>query len=148
MSDNQPILARLHAIFAALMAYQRVLIYLHNLLAIVPIMVILMLLVPLYTDGLGGNIGMGSGIPLAYLVFNQGMRRIMNHGHSWRGGTGPSVHWWWRGGDMAAVAMENRDYIFLNDDNDPNGRIWDDDNDKDIRNPINQRRRRRKLKRL
>ncbi len=94
--DNQLILARLLAIFTALTAYCHALIYLHNFLAIIPIVVILTLFVLMYTNGLGGNIGMGSGVPLAYLVFNWGMRRIMDHGHSQWGGTGLSVHWWWR----------------------------------------------------
>jgi hypothetical protein len=141
--------ARSFAIFAALTACCRALVYLHDLLAIGPIVVILTLLVPMYTVGLGDNTGTGGGIPSAYSVFNRGMRRIMDHGHGRRGGTGPSVRRRRRGGYMAASAAKNCDYVALDDDNDPDGGgIWYDDGDGDIRNPINERRRRRRLERL
>ncbi|KAL3792717.1 hypothetical protein ACHAW5_005822 [Stephanodiscus triporus] len=74
---DRSIVVRSIATLATLYVYRRALLYLHDLLAIGPLVVITTLLILLYTIGLGENTGAAGGVPSAYSVFNRGMKRLL-----------------------------------------------------------------------
>ena len=152
-SDHRSLFAKSAAILAGLRAYHRALVYLHDLLAIGPIVVILTLFGLMYTIGLGDNTGASGGVPSAYSVFNRGMRRLL--------GTvdGEELARQYAGGGGAAI-MANRGGYFVpggdddDDLDDDGGGIWeemggdDGEDEDDVRDRVNERRRRRRLERL
>lgn len=146
---NRVILYKTCITLIALIMYHRALLYLHDLLAIGPLVIIITLLTVLYTVGLGDNTGAAdSGIPSAYSVFNKGMARLLGTidgeelARQYAGGGGG-------GGAAAAAAAEatTRGDGFvarLNNNNDDE--VWEEWIDEE--EIVNERRRHRRLERL
>jgi hypothetical protein len=144
---NKVTLCKTCIILIALLLYHRALLYLHDLLAIGPLVIIVTLLTVLYTVGLGDNTGANSGIPSAYSVFNKGMARLL--------GTidGEELARQYAGGGGAAAAADARGddgFARLNNNNDPiddeEDEVWEEWMDEE--EIVNERRRQRRLERL
>ena len=141
---NKVTLCKTCIILIALLLYHRALLYLHDLLAIGPLVIIVTLLTVLYTVGLGDNTGANSGIPSAYSVFNKGMARLL--------GTidGEELARQYAGGGAAAAADTRGDgFARLNNNNpldDDEDEVWEEWIDEE--EIVNERRRQRRLERL
>ena len=145
MIANKVALCKTCIVLIALLLYRRALIYLHDLLAIGPLVVIITLLTVLYTVGLGDDTGANSGVPSAYSVFNKGMARLL--------GTidGEELARQYAGGGGAAAADARGDgFARLNNNNDPlddeEDEVWEEWMDEE--EIVNERRRQRRLERL
>jgi len=133
----------------SLLLYRRALIYLHDLLAIGPLVIIVTLLTVLYTVGLGDNTGANSGIPSAYSVFNKGMARLLGtidgeelaRQYAGGGGAGAAAAADTRGDGFARLYNNNNDP--LDDEEDEVWEEWIDEEE-----IVNERRRQRRLERL
>ena len=153
---HKTLLAKSFVTIFALRLYYRTVLYLHDLLAAGPLVIIVTLFILLYTIGLGDNTGASSGIPSAYSVFNRGVRRIL--------GTvdGEELARQFAGG-MAAVRaagggggggmMNHRNDggvggIWMRHEEERNQQRANEAGGEDDNNLVNERRRQRRLERL
>jgi hypothetical protein len=153
---HKTLLAKSFVTIFALRLYYRTVLYLHDLLAAGPLVIIVTLFILLYTIGLGDNTGASSGIPSAYSVFNRGVRRIL--------GTvdGEELARQFAGG-MAAVRaagggggggmMNHRNDggvggIWMHHEEERNQQRANEAGGEDDNNLVNERRRQRRLERL
>jgi hypothetical protein len=147
---NKFILYKSTIILIALLLYHRTLLYLHDLLAIGPLVLIVTLLTVLYTVGLGDNTGATSGIPSAYSVFNKGMARLLGTidgeelARQYAGGGGGG------GGGAAAMAVvgvnDTAQRLYDNNNLNEEDEVWEEWIDEE--EIVNERRRQRRLERL
>ena len=148
MIANKVALCKTCIVLIALLLYRRALVYLHDLLAIGPLVVIITLLTVLYTVGLGDDTGANSGVPSAYSVFNKGMARLLGTidgeelARQYAGGGGA--------GAGAAADARGDGFARLNNNNDPlddeEDEVWEEWMDEE--EIVNERRRQRRLERL